>query len=238
VAGGIASLSLNTYDAAHPGSFAGTEIYTNQSFTRGSGLEFDARVRTDAMPSGFVTSFFTYVFNADSTSDEMDFEVLSKQINANPVPPSAGQPIDLTTFHNWTGDPNDYFDGIHHTASTPTVAGLNLNDFNTFTIRWLPDHTEWLINGVLVASTTEALADSPMPIHMNFWAPDNSWSDAYNAAEQPTTNPLANQSYFYDVDYVSVETIPEPPSALLLALGIGGLAGGRVIRRWFGQAMR
>ena len=235
VTGGTASLRIDTYNPAHPGTnFLGTEIYTNQSFARGTGLELDARVRTDAMPAGFVTSFFTYVTNPDTTSDEMDFEVLSKQIAANPVPPSAGQPVDLTTFNNWDGNPAHWFDGIHHSATTPTVPGLNLNDWNTFTIRWLPDHTEWLINGVLVRTTTQALADAPMPIHLNFWAPDSSWSDAYNASLVPTNNPNNNQSYFYDVDYVSVTTIPEPASGWLLAMGLAGLVGMRLMRKMGG----
>src|SRR5436309_8629643 len=54
--GGMARLREDTYNPSNPGgTFKGTEILSNQNFTRGSGLEYEARVRVNPLPSGLVT---------------------------------------------------------------------------------------------------------------------------------------------------------------------------------------
>jgi len=50
VAGGMAQLRFETY------KFTGSEIYTKSNFMRGNGVEFEARVRMNHLPSGLVTS--------------------------------------------------------------------------------------------------------------------------------------------------------------------------------------
>jgi hypothetical protein len=57
---GVASLSLNAYNASNTNLIRGTEIFTNQSFAIGSqGIEFEARIRTNMTSGGAVTAFFT-----------------------------------------------------------------------------------------------------------------------------------------------------------------------------------
>ena len=52
---GMARLRLDTYNPAAPGSsFKGSEILSKASFARGSGLEFEARVRVNPVPAGLV----------------------------------------------------------------------------------------------------------------------------------------------------------------------------------------
>src|SRR5215212_4135591 len=52
VTGGMARLRLDTYNPGNTSLLRGTEILTDQSFTRGSGIEFEARVRTNAIAAG------------------------------------------------------------------------------------------------------------------------------------------------------------------------------------------
>ena len=204
VSNGIASLRLDTYDPAAPGKdFRGTEIYSVQSFPRGYGLELSATVRTNAMPDGLVTSFFTYTF-ANGLSDEIDFEDLTNQINH---PGAVAQRLQLTTWHNWDQNhPNP----INKSSLSVPVPGFDPHQFNTYTIRWLPDETQWLVNGTLVRSTTAALAQNPMPVRLNFWAPNNSWADAYSSSLVPSSTPQADHSYFYEVSSVTVQALPQP----------------------------
>src|SRR5687767_12238205 len=102
VTGGMARLRLDTYNPTNTSLLRGTEILSDNAFTRGSGIEFEARVRTNAVaPGGTVTSFFTYI--ADLTpnpplADEIDFEFLSKHINASPGP---SDPVLATTWNNF-----------------------------------------------------------------------------------------------------------------------------------------
>jgi hypothetical protein len=43
-----------------------------------------------------------------------------------------------------------------------------------------------------------------MNARINFWAPDDGWPEAYSASLQPAMTPGANQSYFLEVDQVSI----------------------------------
>ncbi|MEO8161024.1 MAG: glycoside hydrolase family 16 protein [Arenimonas sp.] len=196
-AGGMAQLRFDTY------GFKGSEIYTKANFARGNGVEFEARVRMNHLPSGLVSALFTYNTQG-ALSDELDIEVLSKQVNLS----SGGAPLLLSTWNNWDEAHPAYNDGVHNASSTVKVAGLDVNAFHTYVIRWLPTRTEWLVDGVLVASSTKALPDLATPFRLNLWAPASSWRDAYAATLRPARLPRANASYYMDVDWVEIRTLP------------------------------
>jgi hypothetical protein len=212
VSDGLARVRLDTYNPLAPGSaFRGTELLSRQAYARDAGLEFSARLRFASMPSGLVMGFYTWAPEPGmaSTSDEMDFEFLSNWNNQN-LP--GGDRILMSTYNDWNYATSRFFDGIHHSDARPQISTLNLERFNTFTIRWLPQRTEWLVNGQVVHSTTQALADEPMPIKFNFWAPGTAWMDAYSALLTPTADPAANRSFYYDIDWAEVKAIA--PGAL------------------------
>ncbi len=104
------------------------------------------------------------------------------------------------------------------------MPNLDLTQFNTFKIRWLPDHTEWLVNGTFVSSWADAHPTVDTPIRFNFWAPDSGWVNAYDANLTAALTPGANQSFTYDIDYVQVSTVPVPePIGGLIVGGIAAL---------------
>lgn len=197
VAGGLAQLTFNTY------RFTGSEIYTRRNFALGNGVEFEARVRSNHLPSGLVTSLFTYN-TQNNLSDELDIEFLSKQVNLS----ATGAPMLMTTWNNWDEAHPTYGDGIHHSSQSKVITGLDVNLFHTYTIRWLPGRTEWLVDGVLVASSTLAQPDLAAPLRINFWAPASTWTEAYDARLKPVGNKRQNKTYFYDVDWVEVRQLP------------------------------
>lgn len=204
VSRGVARLRLDTHNAGATALFRGSEIRSRQIFTRGAGLELEARVRIHAMPAGLVTSFFTYgshKLDGRSVADEIDFECLSKHIAT-----AAGTRVDLNTWNDWDERRGIAHDGVHNASAQPLVARLELDVFHTFTIRWLPERTEWLIDGKRVWTTTAAQADDPMTVRLNFWAPASSWSSAYDAGLQPAALAAQNRSFEYDVDRVVVRT--------------------------------
>ncbi len=196
VSGGIARLRFDTW------GFAGTEIYTKANYGLQNGVEFEARVRSNQLPPGLVTSLFTYN-TANSKSDELDIEMLSKQVDQA----SGGAPLLLTTWNDWDETHPSYNDGVHHSSQSAFVAGLDVNAFHTYTIRWLPGRTEWLVDGALVASSTMAQPDLAAPIRLNFWAPASSWTEAYDAQLKPVANKRQNRSYYYDIDWVEVRRL-------------------------------
>lgn len=228
VAGGLATLRLDTFNPDHVGFFRGTEIFSATRFARGTaGVEFEARVRTNMTTRGAVTSVFTYAQTPPANhADEMDFEFVTNQINGQ----ATNHNVLTSSWNDWGAPGSAHNDGVHHQNANPAVAGLNLTDFNTVTIRWLPDRVDWLVNGALVASESGVLPDAATPIRMNFWPPDASWAAAYDAGLQPANSAAANVSFTYDLDYVEVRTVPVPePGGVLLAAAAVGAAG---LRRW------
>ena len=210
----MATLKLDTYNPDHLGYFRGTEIYSNQAFARpATGLELEARVRTNMTTRGGVTAFFTYTqVPPNNYAHEIDFEFLTNQIPSGKVL--------VSSWKDWGAPGSAYNDGIHHRSNDiggagQSVPGLDLTEFNTFKIRWLPNSTEWYVNGALLSSWPDAHPTAPMPVRFNFWAPDAGWTAAFDSGLQPVLSAGLNQSFAYDVDYVqvSVVPVPEPTSA-------------------------
>ena len=197
VAGGMAQLRFDTY------RFMGSEIYTRNVFALGNGVEFEARVRMNTLPSGLVTAMFNYTA-LNGLSDEIDIECLSKQVNLS----VGGAPLLFSTWNDWNEAFPTYGDGIHQSSQSVFVNGLDVNQFHTYLIRWLPGRTEWWLDGILIASSTLAQPDLPTPFRINFWAPASTWADAYDGNLKPARNQRWNRSYYVDVDWVEIRALP------------------------------
>lgn len=196
VGGGIARLTFDTF------GFKGTEIWSKALYARGNGLEIEARVRCGNLPSGLVTSLFTYN-TSGGLADELDIEILSKQVNLT----AGADPVLFTTWNDWPAN-GPYQDGVRHWSFSQLFPGLDVNAWHTYTIRWLPGRTEWAIDGTTVATSDKAQPDLPTYVRLNFWAPASGWTDAYDAAFKPARRASANVRYYYDVDYVEVRQLP------------------------------
>lgn len=185
--------------------FYGTEIYTKQLFSLGSGVEFETRMRANDLPPGAIMAFFTYgdagYFPTTARRDEIDNEILGNLS------------VSKIWSHVWSGwNPNyGYDDGIHDLTTIPDVAGYNRNNWNVYKIRWLNDRVEIYINGALVRTETRVLPQMPQSVHFNIWAADTYWQTAYSASLQTASSAQQNRSYSFDVDYLRVRSIA--PSA-------------------------
>jgi beta-glucanase (GH16 family) len=214
VTDGMVRLRHDTYNPSNPGgSFRGSEIWSDARFDRGAGLEFEARVRTPVLPSGLVTSFFTYQafdVGTQTFADEIDFEFLSKHINASG--PTV-DPVLATTWNNYNVNGSNFGDPNVHSSLNVNVNGLELTQFNTVKIRWLADRVQWYVNGVPIRTSKLAVPDIAAPIRANFWAPSTDWPDAYASSFQPASTPGQNVTHLYDIDYIAVRTLFDPVSA-------------------------
>lgn len=204
---GIATFKLDTYNPSNPGvTFKSAEIVAKTFFTPSTGLEFEARVRTNSVTPGLVAAFFTYGTHNDpvhgTVNDEIDFEFLTK--DNNPAPAGGSDSF-------WAVAYNDYYSGSadpsNKESAHPQVPGLDTNAFNTFKIRLFPDRTEWWVNGTRVQALSQAIPNDPMAVEFSLWAPDASWQSAYSASLAPSATPAGNTSHTYDVDYISVRRL-------------------------------
>ncbi|QDT73726.1 family 16 glycosylhydrolase [Lacipirellula limnantheis] len=214
--GKVAELYLDTYSPIDPGNqFLGTDLLTKQNFARGGGLTFESRIRLKPTTTGgLVGGFFSYDVQRESppgtlVRDEIDYELISNQA-------IGGAPTNdpFTNFWNegpFTGP------GAAGAGQFHNVAGLNLTQFQNYKVEWTPAAIKWYVNNSLVRTQTTNVPDDPMKLHFNLWAPDSSFSDAFNAALTPAATSGANQRYALQVDHVEVNRINTTLSANLLA---------------------
>jgi len=223
IADGIARLQFDTYNPNAPGRlFSGTELLSLTKYSLDTpgiqGLEFETRMRIGTpLPNGLVVGFFTFGRDGFTSAgdggtggfDEIDIEIVSNLIN-NPTTPSRTQEILFNTFDGQTGG-----DTIELGPNLIDISALNLSEFNTYKIRWLPDKIQWFINDQKLFTLTESegaadLANSEQGIHLNLWAPGSSFGLAYDSGLTPTTDPGLNENFFIESDYIRVTAIPEP----------------------------
>ncbi len=205
---GIATLSFDTYNPDKPVIFLDTRIETLSSFPYGEkGVQFEARLRLGEMPDGMVPAFYSWMVRkveGKSIRDEIDFEFLSKEFNHS----KPGSPKVSMTSHGLT---RFFLYGPTQMESTESipVAGLDLHQFNVYTIRCLPGRTEWYVNGKLVRTYSGifAMTAEPMYVHLSIWKPSPTWSRAYDGGLLPAKTPAENRRFTLDVDYVRVQSI-------------------------------
>jgi hypothetical protein len=213
VAGGVIRLQLDTYNpsALVPGdSFFGSEIDTLETFAVEGGLDFEARVRlVSPLPAGLVGALFSFVYlPASGARDEIDFELLSNDLVA------ARERVLTNVFENDDfSQPGD--------KAFADVAGLDLDAFHVYRVRWLAGRVQWFVDGALVREEHDSVPDDPMNVRLNLWAPDSFFVEAYDASLQPVATPEENEVFFYEVDWVEIR---RPESLPGLAWGVDGAA--------------
>lgn len=215
VGGGTVTLRLDTYNPSGPGSFWGHEIQTLQSFAPGagtSGLAITSRMRfLGTPPGGIVGGFFTWGLDGNGIRDEIDFELLTNDLG--------GERIFTNVY-----DGKDFNQG--GIASNLSVPGLDLTEWNTYTIRWFDDSVQWLVNGTLVREQLGGVQlDRPSEVRFNIWVPNSGFREAYNPALLPAASAASNQQYQLEIDFVQVSTVPVPPALLLFGSAIAVLGG-------------
>ncbi|MDX1555884.1 MAG: glycoside hydrolase family 16 protein [Xanthomonadales bacterium] len=204
-------LPLDTYNPENPGDrVLGTEIYSLENFNLQEGVEYLARARLTSETPGLVAAFFTYNQKRKRgrwQSDEIDFEVLSKQ----PV-----NRVLVSSWNDWGAPGSNYDDGVHHLDAYLDLSGYDWREWNTYAMRWFPDRVEWWVNEVLVHSQSSPVPDLAQPARASLWAGGTTWPDAFDPALAPVANSALNTRHEWHVDYIMVTRLD----------GSGGGGGG------------
>jgi Glycosyl hydrolases family 16/RTX calcium-binding nonapeptide repeat (4 copies) len=206
VSNGALHLELDTYNpnnGKHTPSFFGSEAITKQKFglDNGAGVAFVVKAHfVSPIVGGIVGGMFPFINIGDTGKhDEIDFEALT-----NDVVHALNQ-IHTNVYANETL-------GGGHPITEPISSPLT--DTHTYRIVWQPNQVRWLVDGKAVRTDTTHVPQHPMQLHLNIWAPSADWSQAYNAALQPTTNQPDNVKYFFDVNSVKVVRLASAPGAV------------------------
>ncbi len=201
--GGNAELTLNTFSPIDPGNaFIGHDLLTKRTFAVAGGLTIESRLRlapsaAQSTTGGQVGGFFLFDVTRDSppgannlVRDEIDFELLGNEVVSGANRPAT---------NNWNDGPFSSGGDLElHSA------GVDLTQFNDYKMEWTPDIIKWYVNNNLVRTQTEDVPDDPMKLHFNIWAPDSSFSEAFDAALQPAATAGADVEYKLQVDDVTV----------------------------------
>lgn len=227
-------LPLDTYNPNMPGQLLlGTEIFSLQNFSNEGGIEYLARARLATDAPGLVAAFFTYNQRRQKgrwISDEIDFEVLSKQ---------SFNGVLMTSWNDWGAPGSDYEDGIHHRGAFLNLPPYDWREWNTYAMHWYPDRVEWYINEHLVQTFEIPVPDQDQPIRASLWAGGTTWTDAFDASLAPVTSAGQNTRFTWDIDFIMVsrpdggggEQPPAPPTGLTYIVN-----GNQVLLHWTDNA--
>ena len=131
-------------------AFAGTAIFTQQTFQAGStGIVFTVTAKLDQTEAGLVAGIFPYTLLDPTSTDhnEIDTELVSNDLDNLSVNTYADQPLG-------TGNPQ----------TVPLPAGPPLTQWNTYQMVWSASQISWYVNGTQVAETTSNVPTGVMPL--------------------------------------------------------------------------
>jgi len=183
--GGQAVLNHIVVNGGPP--WEGAEIYRLQSQSFGS---YRARMKVPDV-SGLVCAFFTYVYDSNGKSHEIDVEILS----ANP------NQVWFSSWRDW--DPSCGWDNNpYHHYQVYEDAGLDVREFHTYGFDWTPSSIAFFVDPEInpdpVTSWSDAVPRTPAPMRFNFWT-SSKWSEV----EGP---PIEDASML--IDWVSYSPLP------------------------------
>lgn len=217
----FARMRLDSYNPQFPGTFKGTEIYSRQRFARGQGLEIESRLRGPNLPPGIVYAFFTLYdrYNgapndANYLKTEIDYEFLTAE-QEQFSPAGQRRRLYLNIWDDWNlrygyDDDSSAASSAANNNKTYRVSvdpNYNAANWNTYTIRWLPDRTEYLVNGRIERTERVIKPDEDMSVHLNMWTGFPDFNQAYSASLQPANSSGSNRSNYFDIDYVRVQQL-------------------------------
>ena len=204
VQGGTLSLRAETFspfqtpiNGPSPGVFfLCDEIRTIQTFapTTTAGYSFETRARfvddaINPLSPGIVGGAFLFGLDPDFSPtnfvrDEVDFELLSNS------------PQNTITTNIFNDDPFDTAGRF----DVQGIPGLDLTEFNDFRIETTLETTRFFVNNELIREETTDLAVDPQEFRLNINTPAAPFASAFSAALQPTSNPLENEIFIFEID--------------------------------------
>jgi beta-glucanase (GH16 family) len=194
VSDGQLRLEFDTYNPTNGSnpSFFGSEAITKETFsTATGGVSFEIKAHFEnTVVAGIVGGIFSYNTNSGGLHDEIDFEAVSNHPNQIQTNIYANEPL-----------------GTGHPEFDPIANALTFE--HTYRIEWFDNAIRWFVDGQLVRVQTNNIPQHPMALHLNIWAPDAKWAEAFSGSLNPVTNASANTAYFFDIDWVNVARLPE-----------------------------
>lgn len=213
---GQLNVDLRTYNTNRSNSnqFFQQGMRTNASYSPASKeyIKVTARIKISHTQKGLVHGFFMYsdrTVSGARLQDEIDFEWLTNDTSRS----STNDNVNVSSWNDWNiacGYNGSSFSSSCGQQTSQTVAsGENTdgNTFNNYEIKWFGSgKVEFRVNGSLKKTISGRLVPSgqTMPVFLNSWAPDSSWTQAYNSTLSVTQNSGQSKTYRMVVDELKI----------------------------------
>jgi beta-glucanase (GH16 family) len=173
-------------------AFSGDEAITKKKFNISKGgIAFETTAHFDLNNAkGLVGGMFPFGITTGKKKNEIDWEGLSNQYTAK-----------INQIQT-----NVYADALPGQGSVKFVnVPGSMAQNHVYRIEWLKGEVRWLIDGQLVRSEKAKVPpNKDVQMHLNFWAADDKWKNAYSDTLQPAANAGQSKKYYFYVDKVAV----------------------------------
>jgi hypothetical protein len=143
--------------------------------------------------------------------NELDWEILTSQLR-----PSSTNKISTNVFPHQGSSSGEHDFPISYPVSQ--IPGFSPNDYHNYRVEWLPNKVTWLIDNhvIRVENVNVPEASVKQQLHLNLWGVPTNWGPSPGDPNGPSigdptfvpaTSAGANQTYYFDVDWVKVEKL-------------------------------
>lgn len=172
-------------------TFYGTSLVSNDYFySENSYVHVKVRAKMSIDTPGIVCGIFMFSFRdrSENLHDEIDFEIVTSEPDAVMTNVYKNEPLGA-------GYPEFY---VYDSGT--------ITDFHIYEIIWEKNKVSWIVDGNIVRIETEKVPEIPMELHLNAWAADSEWTQAYNPYLNPAESLINNQKIDMIIDYVEIKT--------------------------------
>lgn len=209
---GQISLSVSNYNAKKLGTFTQSLIKTKSTFgpTATKNIRIRWRAKINHNQKGIVHGAFLYrqyTQNNKSKSDELDFEWLT-----NDTAGTTKDDLLVSTWYKWDRAAQKYEQNNTkygtHMSRKANYSG-DTNSWHTYEMLWSRSRVIYKVDGKKVYSfdNENNVPKGKMPIFINSWVPDSSWTEAYNGGYKATRSKSQRKFSSMLVDWVDVYSV-------------------------------
>ena len=209
---GLLNVELRTFNSARGSLFYQQSMRTTATYKPGSRqyIAIRARVRINHRQKGIVHGFFLYGQRTDGSGrkrqDEIDIEWLT-----NATSSTGTDTINISAWRDWNiscgYNGSSYSSTCGRQKSTTVSSGVGVEGWHKYEMKWFDSgKVEYYVDDKRVGTMNGDWVprDRGLPVFLNSWAADSSWSDAYNSG-LVTTNRANNKTYRMQVDWMTID---------------------------------
>jgi hypothetical protein len=155
--------------------------------TAATAIDFTTRLQLTSLQPGLVYGIYLYGCApavCATQHNEIDIELATNILQPG------GSPL-MVQVNRYANEPL----GAGNGGLVALPAGFDPLAAHNCTIHWSLGEIDYLVDGVLLSSSTTHIPQGPMQVDEIAWGPASDWAAAYSASLQPVSSAAQNQSF-------------------------------------------